>query len=243
MFDTRKTGAVIKEARIAQNMTQMGLADEMQVSFQAVSNWERGNSLPDIGKIGQLCQVLHISAEELLGVSDTAKALQKVIRKEEGESDESIEMKDICKVIPLVPPQKAKELVDDHVSEEENVHISELIAVAPFLDSEYLEKLIEKAEVKSLKELVGLAPHMEDEALERLVLKADIKDLEGCIALAPFLNDETLDKLIEQQMQNGQFGGTPELYPFLSDQTLKKLSSYFVEKNDLSALRKLMPFC
>ncbi len=243
MFDTRKTGAMIKEARIAQNMTQMGLADEMQVSFQAVSNWERGNSLPDIAKIGQLCQVLHISVEELLGVSDTAKALQKVMQKEEGESDESIEMKDICKVIPLVPPQKAKELVDDNIMEENGVCISELIAVAPFLDSEYLEKLIEKADVRSLSEIVGLAPHMDDEALERLVLKADVKDLEGCIALAPFLNDEALDKLIENQIQSGQFCSTPELYPFLSDQCLKKLSSYFVEKNDLAALRELMPFC
>ena len=55
MFDIMKVAANIKEARIAQNMTQMSLADAMEVSYQAVSNWERGNSMPDIAKLEQLC--------------------------------------------------------------------------------------------------------------------------------------------------------------------------------------------
>ena len=45
MFDTRIVSKRIREARIAQNMTQMALADAMDVSYQAVSNWERGESL------------------------------------------------------------------------------------------------------------------------------------------------------------------------------------------------------
>lgn len=44
MFDTMKVARKIREARIARNMTQMNLADAMGVSYQAVSNWERGVS-------------------------------------------------------------------------------------------------------------------------------------------------------------------------------------------------------
>ena len=33
------------------NMTQSNLADQLLVSYQAISNWERGNTLPDIEKI------------------------------------------------------------------------------------------------------------------------------------------------------------------------------------------------
>lgn len=44
MFDTNKIAANIKKARTKLNMTQMNLADEMGVSYQAVSNWERGVS-------------------------------------------------------------------------------------------------------------------------------------------------------------------------------------------------------
>ena len=45
MFDTLKVAKTIKQKRLEKNMTQMNLADEMGVSYQAVSNWERGDSL------------------------------------------------------------------------------------------------------------------------------------------------------------------------------------------------------
>ncbi|MBR5577754.1 MAG: helix-turn-helix transcriptional regulator [Lachnospiraceae bacterium] len=44
MFDTNKVAINIKNTRTKINMTQMNLADEMGVSYQAVSNWERGVS-------------------------------------------------------------------------------------------------------------------------------------------------------------------------------------------------------
>lgn len=44
MFDMKRTGQHISELRKARNMTQLQLADEIGVSFQAVSNWERGVS-------------------------------------------------------------------------------------------------------------------------------------------------------------------------------------------------------
>ena len=45
MFDTLKVAKRIRDGRNRKNMTQMELADKMGVSFQAVSNWERGGSL------------------------------------------------------------------------------------------------------------------------------------------------------------------------------------------------------
>lgn len=51
MFDTRIVGKTVRNRRVERNMTQMDLADAMGVSYQAVSNWERGNSAPDIGAI------------------------------------------------------------------------------------------------------------------------------------------------------------------------------------------------
>ena len=45
MFDMTKIGRNIAELRKERNMTQMELADKMEISFQAVSNWERGVSL------------------------------------------------------------------------------------------------------------------------------------------------------------------------------------------------------
>ena len=43
-FDMHRIGQTIACLRRDHNMTQMALADAMGVSFQAVSNWERGES-------------------------------------------------------------------------------------------------------------------------------------------------------------------------------------------------------
>ena len=43
-FDMQRIGQTISRLRREHNMTQMALADAMGVSFQAVSNWERGVS-------------------------------------------------------------------------------------------------------------------------------------------------------------------------------------------------------
>ena len=42
MFDQQRIGANIMKARKAKGYTQMTRADARGVSFQAVSNWERG---------------------------------------------------------------------------------------------------------------------------------------------------------------------------------------------------------
>lgn len=55
MFDTMKVAKKIKEARIAQDMTQMNLADIMEVSYQAVSNWERGDELRSGNRLLHYC--------------------------------------------------------------------------------------------------------------------------------------------------------------------------------------------
>ncbi len=69
MFDVRIVSMRIHDARIKKNMTQSNLADELEVSFQAVSNWERGNLLPDISKYEDLCRVLEVDLEYLLGIA------------------------------------------------------------------------------------------------------------------------------------------------------------------------------
>ncbi len=43
MFDMRSIGKEIAKLRKEKNMTQVELADQLNISYQAVSNWERGD--------------------------------------------------------------------------------------------------------------------------------------------------------------------------------------------------------
>lgn len=248
MFDTMKTARKIKEARIARNMTQMNLADAMEVSYQAVSNWERGSSCPDIAKLEQLCQILQISMDELLGTDSASRTLTRIIEKEATpQADEKpITIEQIQEVAPLLPPADIERLVDDSLEDQEDTEeldLKAIIGLAPFLDSKYLDDLVKRVHVRSLKDLTGLAPFLSDEALNALVENADIKeDVSDVISLAPFLSEETLDKLVQKMLPLDNWKGLTGLAPFLSQETLDTLVESAEAKEDLSGLMGLAPF-
>ena len=80
-------GERIKELRKKNDLTQEKLADYLCVSYQAVSKWETGLSNPDLSLIGPLTKLLHVSADELLGLkNDTKDARREELEKEERET-------------------------------------------------------------------------------------------------------------------------------------------------------------
>ena len=68
MIDPAELGQKIQERRKQQGFTQEQLGSDLFVSPQAVSKWENGESLPDIGTFPALCKTLGTSADALLGI-------------------------------------------------------------------------------------------------------------------------------------------------------------------------------
>lgn len=60
------TGKIIKELREKQGLTQLELAEIINVSDKAVSKWETGKGLPDITLIEPLAKALKVSVIELM---------------------------------------------------------------------------------------------------------------------------------------------------------------------------------
>jgi transcriptional regulator with XRE-family HTH domain len=65
MFN-EKVGAYIMILRKARKYTQQKLADKLGVSHQAVSNWERGESMPDISILPKLAALLGTTTDDIL---------------------------------------------------------------------------------------------------------------------------------------------------------------------------------
>ena len=73
-MDSLKIGQYIQNLRKAAGLTQKELAEKLNLSFQAVSKWENGDSLPDTGVLLDLCDILNTTADKLLnGGSIVAK--------------------------------------------------------------------------------------------------------------------------------------------------------------------------
>ena len=61
-----KIGKFIAECRRNKNLTQLQLADKLNITDKAVSKWERGIALPDTSIMLELCDILSINVNELL---------------------------------------------------------------------------------------------------------------------------------------------------------------------------------
>ena len=61
-----KTGKFIADCRKDKNLTQMQLAEKLDITDKAVSKWERGIAMPDTAIMVELCDILGITVNELL---------------------------------------------------------------------------------------------------------------------------------------------------------------------------------
>ena len=66
-------GENIRKLRIEHGLTQEKLADFLGVSFQAVSKWERGVAMPDIGMLPDISAYFGVTIDELFSISDDTR--------------------------------------------------------------------------------------------------------------------------------------------------------------------------
>ena len=65
-MDQIKIGKFIAECRKKNNLTQMQLAEKLNITDRAISKWENGKAMPDSSIMLDLCNELKISVSELL---------------------------------------------------------------------------------------------------------------------------------------------------------------------------------
>ena len=65
-MDSKLVGAQIARLRKGKGLTQNDLGDRLGVSFQAVSKWERGETLPDTAILLDLANALETSVDTIL---------------------------------------------------------------------------------------------------------------------------------------------------------------------------------
>lgn len=79
----RSISEQIVNRRQSLKMTQEELAVRLGVTSQAVSKWERGQGFPDVAMLADICTILGIDANRLLGVCDSPDKAKTLIDNEE----------------------------------------------------------------------------------------------------------------------------------------------------------------
>lgn len=66
MIDNKLVGKQIALLRTNKGITQAELGTRLSISFQAVSKWERGETLPDVGILTDLADILETTVDNIL---------------------------------------------------------------------------------------------------------------------------------------------------------------------------------
>ena len=84
MSDTTSIGERIRYLRHERKLTQEELAEQLNVTSQAVSKWENGSGMPDISQIVPLAHVFGVSTDVLFGtVDENNDEVERIIKKVE----------------------------------------------------------------------------------------------------------------------------------------------------------------
>ena len=65
-MDMKQVGGQIAALRRGKGLTQQQLGERLGITFQAVSKWERGETLPDVALLPELAEVLETSVDAIL---------------------------------------------------------------------------------------------------------------------------------------------------------------------------------
>lgn len=210
-FDMRRIGRTIAGLRREHNLTQMALADAMGVSFQAVSNWERGQSMPDISKLPELAELFGTTIDALLG-----REAPLVVMAAEDKLDELTDLSaaDVAEAAPLLPPSQMDELAAQLTAQE---NLPDLLPYLPIskVDELLRQHASDDADLTTYAAFASIGA-IDDVALHRLSQEEAISQL------LPFMSIRAIDTLARSRETDGR--STDFLLSFMSTAALDDLA-------------------
>ncbi len=195
MFNMEKVGRNIAEQRKKNNMTQFELADKLGISFQAVSNWERGKSMPDISKLSLLSEIFNIPIEMILG--EYSGLIESAARGDIKESFESgaITLEEVDKAACVLKPCQ----LDIIAGSKRIKDLSDIQALLPFLSNSVINNLALKAmKEKRYNDLNIVAPFVSQNLINEMAAEL-INNGENIVGIAPFISKDILNELVKKK--------------------------------------------
>ena len=150
MFDTRKFGGYMSRLRKKADMTQSELADKLNLTRQAVSRYELGESFPDVSVLVLIADVFGVSVDELINSGEPTRGESLILGNiVHGNSDVVAErFSDIVGIAPLLKPSVLDKLASGF--SKQGIDISAIVNLAEYLNDESVLTLLENATFDSV---------------------------------------------------------------------------------------------
>ena len=204
LFSMERIGLQIMRARKKKGMTQMELADRMGISFQAVSNWERGQSCPDIARLFELSELFDVSIDELLGNPRAVKIATEVM---DGTTP-ALPVEELAEVAPLLDQKQADDVIRESLAQKG-------LPEQPQAEDPPAPEQAPVSAKERMEGVLSLLPYA-SEATVAALAKATLKETHNAALLEPFLvymGENDVAALAKETLQETRDPG--KLAPFL----------------------------
>ena len=160
MFDTKKFGGFLSRLRKNADMTQVELADRLNLTRQAVSRYEHGDSFPDVSILVLIADIFHISLDELISSGEPTRG-ESIILENAAVGNDSVvadSIEDIVNLAPFLKPSLLTRLSSGLAKQ--GIDISNIVALAEYLNDDSVIAMMENAKFEgiSLELLEKLMP-------------------------------------------------------------------------------------
>ena len=164
MFDADLFCANLSMLRRNADMTQSELADKLNLTRQAVSRYEKGDSFPDISILVKIAEIFNISIDDLIGAGAPTEGEQELLKN----------------------AALGKDVKSCHC----NIH--ELENIAPFLKPSILDRAIQGFAEQGIdiSNLASLFSYMSDRGFWELLGASDFQTIDTVLLekMIPFMN-------------------------------------------------------
>lgn len=178
MFNTQTFGLKLAQLRKNADMTQSDLGDRLNVTRQAISKYETGDSFPDVAILVTMAEVFGVSVDELIGAgSPTAGEAAILNSLAQGKEPDTATPEDVASLAVWLKPSAVERLTVNLAKQ--GINVSRLMDIAVYLSDEGTQRLLAETDC------AGITPEM----LEHLLPFMDYASM--C---------RILDKILEGEM-------------------------------------------
>ncbi|MEA4832620.1 hypothetical protein SDC9_145911 [bioreactor metagenome] len=164
MFDTKKFGGYVSKLRKNSDMTQSELAERLNLTRQAVSKYETGDSFPDVTILVLIADTFGVTLDELINSGEPTRGEAAILDSAAKGRDVIAEsLADIVNLAPLLKPSVLTKMSNG--LSKQGIDISSIVKLAEYLNDEGVISLLESATYDTVN----------DELLEKLMPVLDDK--------------------------------------------------------------------
>lgn len=159
MFSTQKFGGYLSRLRKERDMTQSELAEKLNLTRQAISKYETGDSFPDVSILVEIANIFHITLDDLIRAGEPTKGEAAILTDvANGVPSVAQSVEDVRSIAPLLKPS-----ILDSISQglaRQGIDITSIVELAEFLNDKTVITMLENARDSD---------HVDDTILQKLI--------------------------------------------------------------------------